>query len=122
MSARRIVVLADDLIWSTRLMDQLRAAGAEPRHLRSSAGLADALSDAEALVVDLTTRAYDAIAAIREATDAGRRVLAVGQHDDHDLRRVALAAGAERVYAYRKLFETGPATLARWLAATPSAR
>jgi DNA-binding NarL/FixJ family response regulator len=122
MSAPRILVLADDLIWSTRLMDQLRATGAEPRHLRTSAGLADALPDAEAVVVDLTARAYDAIAAIRESTAAGRRVLAVGQHDDHDLRRRALAAGAERVYAYRRLFEAGPATLARWLAATPAGR
>ena len=42
-------------------------------------------------------------------------MLAVGQHDDVELRKRALDAGAERVYAYRKLFEDGPATLARWL-------
>ena len=45
-------------------------------------------------------------------------MLAVGQHDDHDLRRRALAAGADRVYAYRKLFEDGPRTLATWLGAS----
>jgi hypothetical protein len=50
-------------------------------------------------------------------------VLAVGQHDDHVLRRDALAVGADRVLAYRKLFDDGPATIERWLAATarPSA-
>jgi electron transfer flavoprotein alpha/beta subunit len=47
-------------------------------------------------------------------------VLAVGQHDDHELRKRALAAGADRVYAYRKLFEDGPATFATWLAAGAS--
>jgi hypothetical protein len=35
--------------------------------------------------------------------------------DDLDLRRAALAAGAERVFSYRKLFEDGHAALAAWL-------
>jgi hypothetical protein len=43
-------------------------------------------------------------------------VVAVGQHDDAELRRAALGAGAERVYTYRALFENGPRTLAAWLA------
>jgi electron transfer flavoprotein alpha/beta subunit len=42
-------------------------------------------------------------------------VLAVGQHDDHELRKKALAAGADRVFAYRKLFEDGPGTISAWL-------
>ncbi|HEY8990276.1 MAG TPA: hypothetical protein VIM39_14720, partial [Candidatus Limnocylindrales bacterium] len=50
-----------------------------------------------------------------KASAAGRRVLAVGQHDDAELRRQALEAGAERVHPYRKLFENGPATLTSWL-------
>jgi len=40
----------------------------------------------------------------------------VGQHDDQTLRKRALAAGADRVYAYRKLFEDGPAVLSAWIA------
>lgn len=117
----RVAVLADDLIWSTRLADGLRAAGAEPRPVRSLAALRGALPDVERVVIDLTARAYDGVAAIDAARAAGRPVLAVGQHDDHELRKRALAAGADRVYAYRKLFEDGPATLATWLAAaTPS--
>ena len=47
---------------------------------------------------------------------AGKPVLAVGQHDDIDLRRRALAAGADRVHPYRQLFDDGPRQLARWLA------
>lgn len=120
MVAPRVVVLADDLIWSTRLVTQLRAAGALPVHVRDADAFARALPDADRAVVDLTARAYDGVAAVEAASGAGRRVLAVGQHDDIPVRKAALAAGAERVYAYRKLFEDGPATLARWLSGTPA--
>jgi DNA-binding response OmpR family regulator len=111
----RVAILADDLIWSTRLTDALRAAGAEPLPVRSAGGLEAALPDVERVIVDLTARAYDGVAAIEAAHAAVRPVLAVGQHDDHELRKQALAAGADRVYAYRKLFEDGPRTLAAWL-------
>ena len=110
-----VAVLADDLIWSTRLADALRAAGAEPRSVRSLASLRDALPAVDRVVVDLTARAYDGVQAIEAARGAGLPVLAVGQHDDNELRKRALAAGADRVFAYRKLFEDGPATLGAWL-------
>ena len=121
MSAARIVVLADDLIWSTRLGAQVREAGAEPTAVRAADPFRAALADADGAIVDLTSRAYDGLAAIAAARDAGVPVLAVGQHDDHVLRRNALAVGADRVLAYRKLFEDGPATIRRWLdaVATP---
>ena len=109
----KVAVLADDLIWSTRLTDVLRAAGAEAVAVRSLTALGS--TDADRVIVDLTARAYDGVAAIESAAARGLRVLAVGQHDDHQLRKRALAAGAERVYAYRKLFEAGPATLKAWL-------
>jgi len=115
VSRPRVVVLADDLIWQTRLTNILEGIGA--RVDRRSGALDEALVDADALVVDLTARSYDAIAAIERGSAAGLRILAVGQHDDAALRKRALAAGAERVYAYRKLFEDGPATLVAWLGA-----
>ena len=115
MSRPRVVVLADDLIWQTRLTNILEGIGA--RVDRRSGRLDEALADADALVVDLTARSYDAIAAIERGSAAGLRILAVGQHDDAALRKRALTAGAERVYAYRKLFEDGPATLVAWLGA-----
>ena len=111
----RVAVLADDLIWSTRLTDALRAAGAEPAPVRALPALVAVLPGADRVIVDLTARAYNGVTAIETARAAGKPVLAVGQHDDHDLRRRALAAGADRVYAYRKLFEDGPRTLAAWL-------
>lgn len=69
-------------------------------------------------MVDLTARAYDGVAAIAAAVGAGRRVAAVGQHDDRDLRARALSAGAERVFPYRQLHEDGARRLEAWLSAT----
>lgn len=113
----RVLVLADDLIWSTRLAGHVRTAGAEPTTVRTADAFAAGLAGARGAIVDLTSRCYDGLAAIAAARDAGVAVLAVGQHDDHVLRRDALAVGADRVLAYRKLFDDGPATIARWLEA-----
>ena len=112
-----VAVLADDLIWSTRLVGQLRTLGATPVRAGSAEAFAVILAAGAVsrAIVDLTAHAYDGVAMTRSATDAGLRVVCVGQHDDRDLRTAALAAGAERVYSYRKLFEDGHAALAAWL-------
>jgi DNA-binding NarL/FixJ family response regulator len=107
-------VLADDLIWSTRLVAILRSAGAEPVPFRSAAAMEAAT--VSGAVIDLTARAYDGLAAVRAATEAGRSVVCLAQHDDEPLRRAALAAGARSVYPYRTLHEKGAGALARWLA------
>ena len=87
--------------------------------VRTAAGLETALPDVDRVIVDLTARAYDGVEAIALAHAAGRPILAVGQHDDAETRRRALAAGAERVQPYRLLFEDGPRQMARWLAGDP---
>ena len=115
MSGERVLVLADDLIWGTRLVGHVQSAGAEPIPVRSDESFRTSLAAVDAAIVDLTSRAYDGLAMVAAARDAGVPVLAVGQHDDHVLRRDALAVGADRVLAYRKLFEDGPATVRRWL-------
>jgi DNA-binding NarL/FixJ family response regulator len=122
-SARTVAILADDLIWATRLADTVTAAGGRPARVRRLEDLEEALVEhpqesagATHVIVDLTARAYDGVAAIRAAAGTGARVVAVGQHDDVALRRAALDAGAERVFTYRALFEDGPRTLGAWLA------
>jgi hypothetical protein len=110
-----VVVLAQDLIWADRLARTVEASGAEPVRVARLDRLGEVLPTADAAVIDLTALAYDGVAAIGLARAVGVRVLAVGQHDDHDLRKRALAAGADRVYAYRKLSEDGPATITAWL-------
>lgn len=83
--------------------------------VRSAAALDGILPDVDGVIVDLTARAYDGVAAIAAARGAGRPVMAVGQHDDRALRRRALAAGAGRVHPYRRLFEDGPRQIGAWL-------
>jgi hypothetical protein len=117
-----IAILADDLIWATRLAALVRAADALPVAVRSLAALGTTLADGvERVIVDLTARAYDGVDAIAMAVEAGAAVLAVGQHDDVELRRRALAAGASRFVPYRLLAEaSGPAVVARWAATAPA--
>jgi ActR/RegA family two-component response regulator len=121
VSRTRVAVLAQDLIWADRLARAVEAAGAEPARAKTEPELDRALECAEHAIVDLTASAYDPIAAIQRARERGARVLAVGPHDDVALRKRAFAAGADKVLAYRKLFEDGPGTIARWLASAPVA-
>ena len=120
--ATRIAILAQDLIWSDRLARAVEAAGAEPARAKTAPEFDRALVCADLAIVDMTASAYDALTAIERARSTGARVIAVGQHDDIALRKRALARGAERVYAYRKLFEDGPATIAAWLARPATAK
>jgi CheY-like chemotaxis protein len=111
MLNRRVAVVADDLIWCSRLVAAVERSGATPLTAASHDELDALLSAPEAVsgvLVDLNGRVFDGIEAVRAAASAGRRVLAVGQHEDLDLRRRALAAGALRVFSYNKLFADGP--------------
>ena len=112
----RVAVLADDLIWATRLADGIRRAGGEPVPVRATSTFEAALPTVEGILVDLTARAYDGLACLRLATAAGLPSIAVGQHDDAPLRRSAMAAGATRVHPYRALFEHGDRELGTWVA------
>jgi hypothetical protein len=112
----RIAILADDLIWATRLADLVRRADGEVVAVRDPGRLAAALATADGFVVDLTGRFYDGTTALAAAAAAGVPAVAVGQHDDADLRRSAKAAGAVHVYAYRALHEHGDRDLGAWIA------
>lgn len=120
-SRARVAVLADDLIWGTRLADLLRRSGAEPVATRRAESFESVLAGVSGAVVDLTARAYEGLAAVRAATAAGVAVIAVAQHDDAALRAGAREAGAGRVYAYRALFEQGEREIGRWLASIGAA-
>jgi ActR/RegA family two-component response regulator len=121
MTRPRVAVLAQDLIWQDRLARAVEAAGGEPARAKTAPELDRALVSADFAIVDLTARAYDGIAAIARAHQAGAKVLGVGQHDDVTLRKQALSAGASKVLAYRKLFEDGPAVIGAFIGRTADA-
>ena len=108
-----VAVLADDLIWASRLRAAIVNAGFEPVVARRAQDIRAGFA-----VIDLTGRGYDGIAAVNVAATAGATVLAVGQHDDVDTRKAALAAGAKRVLSYNKLFNDGPAVVVRLVEGT----
>lgn len=117
-----MAVLADDLIWASRLVAAVERSGARPAAAKTDdelRRLLDGSADVRAVVVDLNGRRYDGVSAVREAAATGRPVVAVGQHEDLPLRRRALDAGARRVYSYNKLFQDGPAVVRALLEATP---
>ena len=91
-----------------------QAAGAVPVRATTAPELDRALADADLAIIDMTASIYDPLAAIERAVASGARVLAVAQHDDVEARKRALAHGADKVLAYRKLFEDGPATIRTW--------
>ena len=110
-----VLVVADDLIWSTRLAALVRGAGREPLVV-PAATLPATPPAAVAAIVDLTVRRGDPLEAVRRVAGGGTPVLCIGQHDDVATRKAALAAGATRVLAYRKLAEDGPAVVGAFLA------
>ncbi len=130
-----IAVVADDLIWSSRLVSAVHQAGATPVRLGTDSDVElafevvlldepDASDPAPRLVgaiVDLFGHRYDGVGAVRGACAVGLPVVAVAQHDDLETRKLALEAGAQRVFSYNKFFQDGPALVSRWfIAARPT--
>jgi CheY-like chemotaxis protein len=123
---RTLLVIADDLMWSTRLAEAVRRAGGQPVVLATDMELAIALdahdmgdeASASGAIVDMGCRRMDAAAAIERVAAARLPVIAVAQHDDQLTRRRALAAGASRVFSYDKLFRDGTRIVERWLTAS----
>jgi DNA-binding NarL/FixJ family response regulator len=119
----RIAVVADDLIWASRLSDAVRRAGAEPCRVRGGAaieGIAAATSGCHGAIVDTALMTAEPMAVISALAGVGLPVLAVANHDDVALRKRALAAGAGKVLAYRKLHEDGQAVVSAWLRSLPA--
>lgn len=117
--APRLYILADDLIWATRLAGQGRTLGADVVTLKSVDELASLaasgpLRKIDLIAIDTTARGYEPVATVTLAAGVCR-TLALAQHDDPALRSALLEAGALRVMPYRALFERGHAILAELL-------
>lgn len=112
-----IAVVADDLIWSSRLTAAVERAGGVARPAPSGETLAGLLPEVAAVIVDLAGRSYDGVELVRAAASAGLPVVAAAQHDDLATRKAALAGGARRVYSYNKLFSDGPRLIAELIKA-----
>jgi DNA-binding response OmpR family regulator len=125
-----VAVVADDLIWASRLVEAVKRAGGTAVRMSTEAELSTAL-EADSLaelgpgdgdravvgvIVDLFGQRFDGVAAVERAAAAHKPVIAVAQHDDLVTRRRALSAGASRVFSYNKFFTDGPRLVESWLA------
>jgi len=111
-------VVADDLIWASRLREAVQRAGTTSVMVRTPVELDRALDgcvEESPVVVDLNGRAYDGVKLIEVAAEEGHPVIAVGQHEDTALRKRALGAGAIRVFSYNKMFTDGPRVVTQLL-------
>ena len=98
-------MLADDLIWATRLLDGVRRAGGDPVAARTLAAF-DAGSPARtAALVDLTARAYDGLGALAPRQRPASRRSRSASTTTSRSQGGAQGRGRARVYAYRALFE-----------------
>ena len=112
-------------MWTTRISESVRRAGGAALGLSSEAELdlalqAHDLGEHQSLsgaVVDLGARRFDGVEAVHKVHAARLPVIAVAEHDDQVTRKRALAAGAGRVFSYRKFFEDGTRLVEGWLAA-----
>ena len=128
-----IAVIADDLIWASRLIAAVQQAGAMPVRMGTDSEIelafdavaleapdpadADALPRLVGAIVDLFGHRYDGVEAVRRATAAGLPVVAITQHDDAETRKLAREAGALRVFSYNKFFQDGGALVRKWFVA-----
>ena len=125
-----VAVVADDLIWASRLVAAVQRAGATAVRMGSDQDLAFALEAAMAeepdpndpdprrilgAIVDLFGHRYDGVEAVKAVHGDDGQARAVAQHDDQETRGLALDAGALRVFSYNKFFEDGPSLVRRWL-------
>ena len=112
-------------MWSTRITEAIRRAGASAVTLTSAEELEVALeayqlgdvNSISGAVVDLAVRRLDGVEAIDRIAAVRLPVVAVAEHDDQLTRKRALKAGALRVFSYRKFFEDGTRLVEGWLAA-----
>ena len=112
----RVVAFVPDLLFGSRLVSALQAAGHEVKLTAEP----DALSDADVLIVDLTVEATDRIEQVRLRRAPGTHTLAFYSHVEADIRERAERAGFELVVPRSRMARDGAALVER-LIAGPSA-
>ena len=109
-----VVVVIEDLIFSTKIVGTARSVGLDARVVRTGEALADALEDGgvELVIVDMGLGVRQACAALGRAAahDPKPTTLAFYPHVEQAWRQAAEDAGAD-VVMVRSRFSDGLATL-----------
>jgi DNA-binding response OmpR family regulator len=111
--ADRVAVVVDDLLFGSKVVEIVRAAGHDPALVSDVDGLVELLAaeDVAAIVADLNEDGAEQAEAIADARPAGVPVLASFPHVDPEVRAVALEAGLDQVVPRSRLSREGGALL-----------
>jgi Response regulator containing a CheY-like receiver domain and a GGDEF domain len=116
-----VVLVADDLMFPSRIREGLRPMGGSLRVVGTEAALMAALAEApaDAVLVNLTARRYDPVSVIRalKSGEATRSVpvLAFAGHVEKEKHEAAREAGADMVAANSSVSMHLPTLLGRLL-------
>ena len=110
-----IAALVTDLMFSSRIMAEARAAGAKVKIIRSLESLNEQIATGRyaTLIIDLNTDGIDVIEAIRATRNAApqTRIVCFVSHVQADLIQAAREAGAHEVMARSAFVTKLPALL-----------
>ena len=117
----RVVAFIPDLLFGSSVVSALTAAGHEPVLASNADALRDALTDADALVVDLTFDVPERIELVRSVRPAGLKTLAFYSHVEADVRDQGREAGFDLVIPRSRMAREGVAVLDRLMAGSGDA-
>jgi hypothetical protein len=117
----RVVAFIPDLLFGSSVVSALSAAGHEPVLASNADALRDALTGADALVVDLTFDVPERIELVRSVRPAGLKTLAFYSHVEADVRDQGREAGFDLVIPRSRMAREGVAVLDRLMAGSGDA-
>ena len=113
----RVLALVPDLLFGSKVVGMLQAAGHEVQLAAAEADVPAALPRTEVLIVDLASGTVDGVGlvgAARASGDlAGTRTLAFYSHVDTETRAAALEAGFDLVVPRSRMAREGAALVGR---------
>jgi hypothetical protein len=112
----RVVAFIPDLLFGSSVVGALSAAGHEPVLASNEDALRTALTDAQALIVDLTFDVPERIELVRSVRPEGLKTLAFYSHVEADVRDQGREAGFDVVIPRSRMAREGAAVLDRMLA------
>jgi DNA-binding NtrC family response regulator len=96
-----IYLITDNILFSSKILANLKANDVEARGLSSPAALREAIAQQPpaCVLANLNARTYDAVDLVKKVTGEGQTVIAFCGHADIATREAGIAAGAARVIA-----------------------
>jgi DNA-binding response OmpR family regulator len=93
----KVLACIRDLMFSTRVRDAARQHGHDCQVVAKASAVADNLTGADLVVIDLMVPGGGALDAVRAATAAGVTVVAYGEHVQAEVLQAGRDAGADEV-------------------------